>query len=59
MSEPRTVLGSLKSAWGLEKKRYARKNKHPFQIGNDVLNAWVMSAVTGVIAVTPRGPGSR
>ncbi|MCW2754764.1 MAG: alkane 1-monooxygenase [Marmoricola sp.] len=42
---PRTVLGSLKSAWGLEKKRYARKNKHPFQIGNDVLNAWVMSAV--------------
>ncbi len=42
---PRTVGGSLKSAWHLEKKRYARKNQHPFRIGNDVLNAWLMSAV--------------
>ena len=42
---PRTVGGSLKSAWRLEKKRYARKGKHPFRIGNDVLNAWLMSAV--------------
>ncbi|WP_445256342.1 fatty acid desaturase [Nocardioides aurantiacus] len=42
---PRTVLGSLKSAWRLEKRRYARKDQHPFRLGNDVLNAWVMSAV--------------
>ncbi len=42
---PRTVGGSLRSAWGIEKKRYARKGKHPFRLGNDVLNAWVMSAV--------------
>jgi alkane 1-monooxygenase len=42
---PRTVGGSLKSAWRLEKRRYARKGKHPFRIGNDVLNAWLMSAV--------------
>jgi alkane 1-monooxygenase len=42
---PRTVIGSLKSAWRIEKKRYARKNQHPFRLGNDVLNAWVMSAV--------------
>ena len=42
---PRTVSGSLKSAWNLEKKRYARRNQHPFRIGNDVLNAWLMSAV--------------
>ena len=42
---PRTVGGSLKSAWRLEKKRYARKGKHPFRIGNDVLNAWLMSVV--------------
>ena len=42
---PRTVSGSLKSAWRLEKKRYARKGKHPFRIGNDVLNAWLMSLV--------------
>ncbi len=42
---PRTVAGSLRSAWRLEKRRYARKGKHPFRIGNDVLNAWLMSAV--------------
>ena len=39
------MAGSLKSAWHLEKKRYARKNTHPFHVGNDVLNAWLMSAV--------------
>jgi len=42
---PRTVAGSVKSAWNLEKRRYARKGKHPYRIGNDVLNAWLMSAV--------------
>jgi alkane 1-monooxygenase len=42
---PRTVLGSLRSAWRLEKRRYARKKQHPFRIGNDVLNAWLMSLV--------------
>lgn len=42
---PRTVWGSLRSAWQLEKKRYARREQHPFRIGNDVLNAWLMSAV--------------
>lgn len=42
---PRTVSGSLRSAWRLEKKRFARKQQHPFRIGNDVLNAWLMSAV--------------
>jgi alkane 1-monooxygenase len=42
---PRTVLGSLRSAWRLEKRRYARRKQHPFRLGNDVLNAWLMSAV--------------
>ncbi|MFC7503983.1 fatty acid desaturase [Nocardioides sp. GCM10030258] len=42
---PRTVMGSLKSGWGVEAKRYKRKGTHPFHVGNDVLNAWVMSAV--------------
>src|SRR3954465_1182435 len=41
----RTVLGSVKSAVRLEKRRYARKKQHPFRIGNDVLNAWLMSLV--------------
>ena len=42
---PRTVLGSVRSAWRIEKRRYARKKQHPFRLGNDVLNAWVMSLV--------------
>jgi alkane 1-monooxygenase len=41
----RTVSGSMKSAWRLEKKRYARRGKHPYRLGNDVLNAWLMSTV--------------
>jgi alkane 1-monooxygenase len=42
---PRTVLGSLRSAWRLERKRYARRDQHPYRIGNDVLNAWLMTIV--------------
>jgi alkane 1-monooxygenase len=42
---PRTVVGSLTSAWRVEKRRYARRQQHPWRIGNDVLNAWLMSAV--------------
>jgi alkane 1-monooxygenase len=42
---PRTVVGSLRSAWNLERRRYARRRQHPFRLGNDVLNAWLMSAV--------------
>ncbi|GAA2133002.1 fatty acid desaturase [Nocardioides bigeumensis] len=42
---PRTVWGSLKSAWRLEKRRYARRKQHPWRLGNDVLNAWLMTAV--------------
>ncbi len=42
---PRTVFGSVRSAWNLEKKRIARRDKHPFRLGNDVLNAWLMSLV--------------
>ncbi|HWJ81233.1 MAG TPA: fatty acid desaturase [Nocardioides sp.] len=40
---PRTVSGSLRSAWELEAKRYQRKGTHPFHLGNDVLNSWLMS----------------
>jgi alkane 1-monooxygenase len=42
---PRTVVGSLKSAWRLEKRRFARRKQHPFHLTNDVLNAWLMSIV--------------
>ncbi len=54
---PRTVLGSLRSAWRLEKRRYARRHRHPFRIGNDVLNAWLMSAVLWAAMVAWLGVG--
>ncbi len=53
---PRTVAGSLRGAWNLEKKRYARKARHPFRLGNDVLNAWLMSAVLWGALVAWLGP---
>src|SRR6476620_7114172 len=54
---PRTVSGSLRSAWKLEKRRYARRQQHPFRIGNDVLNAWLMSVVLWGAIVLVLGPG--
>lgn len=40
---PRTVSGSLKSAWGLEKKRFERLGTTHWTLKNDVLNAWSFS----------------
>ena len=54
---PRTVLGSLRSAWRLERRRYARKGRHPFRPGNDVLNAWLMSALLWGVMLAWLGPG--
>ena len=54
---PRTVSGSLRSAWRLEKRRFDRKGQHPFRIGNDVLNAWAMSVVLWGGLVLWLGPG--
>ncbi|WP_241010649.1 alkane 1-monooxygenase [Mycobacterium camsae] len=42
---PRSVFGSAKSAWELEKARMGRLGKSPWNIQNDVLNAWIMSIV--------------
>jgi alkane 1-monooxygenase len=42
---PRTVAGSLRSAWELETERLQRVGKRRLTIHNDVLNAWAMSAV--------------
>jgi alkane 1-monooxygenase len=54
---PRTVSGSFRSAWNLEKKRYARRKQHPWRLGNDVLNAWLMSLVLWVGVVAWLGVG--
>lgn len=42
---PRTVFGSLRSAWSLEKERLARAGQGPWTPRNDVLNAWIMTPV--------------
>jgi alkane 1-monooxygenase len=42
---PRSIWGSLRSAWELEAQRMRRLGKSPFNIRNDVLNAWLMSVV--------------
>ena len=42
---PRTVAGSAKSAWSLEVKRLARRGNSPWSLRNDVVSAWLMSAV--------------
>ncbi|MFR9751168.1 alkane 1-monooxygenase [Nocardia sp. 004] len=42
---PRTVWGSLKSAWRLEKTRLQRLGIRPWSLRNEVLVAWSMSAV--------------
>jgi alkane 1-monooxygenase len=46
---PRTVKGSLTSAWELEKVRLGRMGKGPWTIHNDILNAWAMTV--GLFAV--------
>ncbi|HEY4277321.1 MAG TPA: alkane 1-monooxygenase [Conexibacter sp.] len=42
---PRTVKGSLTSAWELENVRLDRMNARHLSIKNDILNAWLMTVV--------------
>ena len=42
---PRSVWGSLRSAWSLERTRMHRLERSVWNIRNDVLNAWLMSVV--------------
>jgi alkane 1-monooxygenase len=53
---PRTVLGSLRSAWNLESRRLARRSQGPWRLGNDVVNAWLMSALLWLLVVLWLGP---
>lgn len=54
---PRTVLGSLRSAWRLEQRRYARFGKGPVRMGNDVINAWLMTAALWAAMIVWLGIG--
>jgi alkane 1-monooxygenase len=53
---PRSVFGSLRSAWRLEAQRLRRQNKGPWRQSNDVLNAWLMSAVLWGVLIAAFGP---
>lgn len=48
---PRTVFGSLRSAWRLEAMRYSRRGVKPLRLGNDVINSWLMTAGLWAIMV--------
>jgi alkane 1-monooxygenase len=57
---PRSVVGSLRSAWRLETQRLRRLNKNPWHPkaywDNDVLNAWLMSVVLWGALIAVFGP---
>ncbi|ULE35438.1 alkane 1-monooxygenase [Mycobacterium sp. IDR2000157661] len=53
---PRSVWGSLRSAWRLEKQRLRRLGKGPLHLNNDVLNAWLMSAILWGALIAGFGP---
>ncbi len=42
---PRTVSGSLSSAWGLERTRLDRVGHSAWSVHNDILQAWAMTVV--------------
>jgi alkane 1-monooxygenase len=42
---PRTLLGSLKSAWHIERERLAKQGKSVWHISNDNLQAWALTVV--------------
>jgi alkane 1-monooxygenase len=42
---PRTVIGSLRSAWELERVRLERLGTSPWTPRNDILTAWAMTVV--------------
>ena len=54
---PRTVGGSLASAWRLERRRLGLRHQHPFRLGNDVINAWLMTVALWTAMVVWLGVG--
>lgn len=48
---PRSVVGSLQSAWDIEGRRLQRRGRSRWSIRNDVLNAWIMSLAVFVVLV--------
>jgi alkane 1-monooxygenase len=53
---PRTVAGSLRSAWGIEAARLDRLGKSHLSIHNDILTAWAMTVVLFAALAVAFGP---
>jgi alkane 1-monooxygenase len=54
---PRTVAGSVRNGWRLERTRLRRMGKRTISLRNDVLNAWTMTLVLWVAAGVLFGVG--
>jgi alkane 1-monooxygenase len=53
---PRTVAGSLRSAWHLERERLGRMQRSPWTPRNDILGAWAMTVVLFAALAAVFGP---
>jgi alkane 1-monooxygenase len=54
---PRTVLGSLRSAWKLERTRLERLQRSPWTPHNDILSAWAMTVALFAVLAAVFGAG--
>jgi alkane 1-monooxygenase len=54
---PRTVVGSVRSAWRLESTRLRRRHRRTWGMGNDVLSAWAMTVVLWAAMIAWLGVG--
>jgi alkane 1-monooxygenase len=53
---PRTLIGSVRSAWGLERTRLARLGSSPWTLRNDILQAWAMTVALYAALALAFGP---
>jgi len=53
---PRTVAGSLRSAWSIAATAQRRKGRRVWSLSNDVLNAWALSVVLFGATIAVFGP---
>jgi alkane 1-monooxygenase len=54
---PRTVIGSLRNGWSLERSRLRRMGKRTLSPRNDILNAWAMTVVLWALLLVLFGVG--
>jgi alkane 1-monooxygenase len=54
---PRTVVGSLRNGWSLERTRLRRMGKRTASPRNDILNAWAMTVVLWAVLLMLFGIG--